>query len=323
MSKKASPTLIGVFVLGAVGLLVGAALLFGAGELFRKSDRVVTYFDGSVRGLRVGANVIFRGVPVGRVVDIRAVVDPETLDFDIPVLYELPEGRVSYLHGERFKEGSRELFEELVAKGMRAQLITESIVTGQLAVQLDFHPNTEAVFRAPTDEYAEIPSIPTGLQEMLRDLESLVDKVEALPLQQLVEEAIHLVQGVDELVRSAEVHDMLAGLDSLINAEDTQQLSHSARVAVDKLTATLDDTQKLMRHADAEVGPVIESVMATLAQAEGFLKETRRDLGENSELHFHITSTLNEVENAMRSLRIFLDLLERHPEAFIKGKSGP
>lgn len=301
MRKKISPTLIGVFVLGAAGLMVASALIFGAGELFRDSTRVVTYFDGSVKGLRSGANVLFRGVHVGTVVEVRAVVDSQTLEFSIPVVYDLPEGTVSYLRGEGFEKGPEEAIGELIEKGLRAKLISESIVTGQLAIELDFHPDEEATFRAPTDEYIEIPSI------------------RALELTLVVEEALQLVKGVNELV--PELQNILVGVDNLVNAEDTQQLPGSARAAADQLTATLGDAQTLIRNADSELGPVMQNIVATLEVAQGTLRQASLDLGPDSELYVRVTTTLNELENTMRSLRALLDLLERHPEALIKGKS--
>ena len=71
MNKKISPTLIGVFVVGALALIVIAILVFGSGRLFRQSRDFVLYFDNSVNGLRVGAPVKFKGVEVGSVKDIR------------------------------------------------------------------------------------------------------------------------------------------------------------------------------------------------------------------------------------------------------------
>ena len=71
MSKKISPALIGAFVLGALVLLIVAVIAFGSGQLFRKTQEFVLYFDGSVNGLHVGAPVKFKGVEVGSVKDIR------------------------------------------------------------------------------------------------------------------------------------------------------------------------------------------------------------------------------------------------------------
>ena len=62
MSKKANPTAIGAFVVGAIALIILTLIILGGGKFFSERARYVTYFDGSIQGLREGANVNFRGV---------------------------------------------------------------------------------------------------------------------------------------------------------------------------------------------------------------------------------------------------------------------
>ena len=80
MSKKSNPTVIGAFVVGAVVLLAVGVSLFGGAQLFAPKSIVVTYFEGSVKGLRIGSNVLFRGVRVGFVSDIQLMGDAESLE---------------------------------------------------------------------------------------------------------------------------------------------------------------------------------------------------------------------------------------------------
>ena len=86
MSKKANPAIIGGFVIGAIILTVVALLAFAGGRLFADTDTLVTYFEGSLRGLRVGANVTFRGVKIGEVTDVSVTTDARTLDLSIPAI---------------------------------------------------------------------------------------------------------------------------------------------------------------------------------------------------------------------------------------------
>jgi len=69
MAKQANKTMIGLFVLGAIVLLVAGLVTLGSGRYFKETHRYVTFFDGSVKGLAVGAPVMFRGVSIGKVVD--------------------------------------------------------------------------------------------------------------------------------------------------------------------------------------------------------------------------------------------------------------
>jgi len=72
VSEKASPRRTGLFVVGAIVLLAAAIVALGAGNWFRQYDRFVVYFDGSIKGLQVGAPVAFRGVQIGEVKQVYA-----------------------------------------------------------------------------------------------------------------------------------------------------------------------------------------------------------------------------------------------------------
>jgi len=67
MSRRANPTLIGIFVLGALSLAVVTILLLAGGDWLQQRRQVVMYFEGAAQGLRVGAPVVFLGVKVGAV----------------------------------------------------------------------------------------------------------------------------------------------------------------------------------------------------------------------------------------------------------------
>jgi paraquat-inducible protein B len=91
MSKHANPTLIGIFVAGAIGLIVAGILIISGGKLLLiDKTNYVLYFQGSVKGLNIGSPVSFRGVNVGTVTNIQLVVDEEAVDVRIPVIIERP-----------------------------------------------------------------------------------------------------------------------------------------------------------------------------------------------------------------------------------------
>ena len=95
MSKPANKTLIGVFVIVAIGLVVGAILILGSGRFFRHYPKYVMYFESSVKGLSIGSPVVFRGVKVGSVTDISMDFNPSDLSILIPVYVELGEETVN------------------------------------------------------------------------------------------------------------------------------------------------------------------------------------------------------------------------------------
>ena len=144
MSKPANKTLIGAFVVGATALPAARYRRFRLGQAVPRRQAVTcSFFDGSISGLSVGSPVLFRGVPVGRVVEIRLTGDLDNLVFQTPVFIELnkkDEGRFSVSDGDISK---KEYLDRLVSHGLRATLATQSLLTGQLMIEMDFYPRSQ------------------------------------------------------------------------------------------------------------------------------------------------------------------------------------
>ena len=143
MSRKTSPVVIGAFVVGAVTLAIIAVLVFGGSRFFQDKRYFVTYFDGSVTGLRVGSNVLFRGVRVGYVTDIGILTDASLASFTVPVTYQILPEAFTVLRAPADNGGTRraDIRNDLIDRGLRAKPEGESYVTGQLVIQLDFYPD--------------------------------------------------------------------------------------------------------------------------------------------------------------------------------------
>jgi paraquat-inducible protein B len=180
MSKKANKTLIGAFVVGAVMLLILSLIIFGSGKLFRRTNKYVLFFEGSVKGLAVGAPVTFKGVKIGTVKDIRLVYDPNTRFAFIPVIIET---QPHLIKGAPLKR-ERENIQYLVNTGLRAQLDMQSLLTGQLAIVLDFLPDKPARFIGKMKEYVEIPTVPSPFGELQKNISDIPLKDIAVDLQE-------------------------------------------------------------------------------------------------------------------------------------------
>ena len=149
MAKKANPAVIGGFVVGAAALLVVGVLVFGSGKLWKATRPWVSYFPGSVKGLQVGAPVTFRGVKIGQVTSIKAVLNvrDEPLTILTPVYWEYDTDMVetvgiSRAELNKMAAAGRPVDQLLIKRGLRAQLQLQSFVTGQKFIQIDFHPDT-------------------------------------------------------------------------------------------------------------------------------------------------------------------------------------
>ena len=334
MSQKLIPTLIGIFVVGAVVLAVLGVMFFGGGEAFAETVPAVMYFGGSLAGLDVGAPVMFQGVTLGSVTDIVLTYYTEDHRTEIPVFIELRPDRVRNVGPEVTAPRGTGLQYLIREEGLRGRLATESFVTGKLAIQLDFHPDTEIVVRAPDDTLLEIPTIP-----------SMREELEKIEINKLVEDFGNAVRGFEELVRDPELKEAIRsvrvtvddfgklarnidgevqplsqsvktateGIDSLVRSPDIKE-------AIRSFDATVDDIGVLARNIDSEVVPLSSSVQEAFARASAALKTVDTVIAQDSPLHYQITRALKEISEAAESVGDVTDLLQRHPEALIHGK---
>jgi paraquat-inducible protein B len=152
--------------------------------VFHEKHTWLVHFDQSVRGLKVGAPVEFRGIEVGSVSDLRLEWDAQAKRFRIPVLLQIEPERIGHL-GHPDPPTRRANLDQLVAGGLRAQLKSGSLVTGQLLVALDMHPGAPPARIAWNDPYPEFPTIGTPLEQIEANVASLTKKLEAMPLDEI------------------------------------------------------------------------------------------------------------------------------------------
>jgi len=317
MSKQPNPTLIGAFALGGAALLVLFVVIITGDALLSKRERYVMYFDGSIQGLAIGSNVMFRGVPIGFVSNIEVLADTRQGEFDVPVYVDINENAVKGI--EELESG--DLLDELIARGLRAQLDTESLITGKLFVQLDFHSDTEPVYRHTRGNYREIPTIPSGIQALLSGIESFMEQLDNnVDIPALAASVANAVQGIDELANSDDLRASLAGANRLLNSDETQRVSAELNETLAALRSTLNTTDVTIAQVRDEVVPLVESLGNTLDTAEEVLRDAAAGFNEQSALNYRLNGTLREVESAARSLRSLADYLERDPAAILRGR---
>ena len=348
MAKEANKTLIGAFVFGAILLTVAAVLVLGGGQLFRDKLPLVSYFEGSVKGLGVGAKVQLKGVTVGEVRDVRLLFHPKKLTF-INRVYIIanPDVIGSYLDEEERQELTEyETDPELVVaslinRGLRAKLEIESIVTGKLLVSLDFYPETPARLRGLEQDIIEIPTVPT-------ELEKIAKTISQLPLEDIIFEIKEAIQVITRIVRSPELQESLDALAKTLQHMEVvaRSLDEQVQPLMANLNATVRDFGKLARNIDAQVGPMAESITGTaqeagklvqrfeeqlpdtmeslnsaLVQAEVTLQTIEDMTEEDSVLQYEVSSALVDIKLAARAIRQLADYLDRHPEALLQGKT--
>ena len=314
MSKQASPTLIGAFVAGAIGLIVAGILIISGGKLLlTDKTRYVMYFQGSVNGLNIGSPVSFRGVNIGTVTDIQLVVGDRDADIQIPVIIEIDNTKFISNQTGKPRMGDDDSIDALVNAGLRAQLQLQSLLTGQLFIQIDFYPNTEARLVGNgkySRTYQEIPTVPTPIERIGKLLEGI-------PVDKVMEDIISGIEGIDRLVNSEDLHQSIAALREAL--DDFRSLVNNLDRQVEPLASNANLTLEDARSALQKAGSMLDDVSGTLQQANTTL-QSADELLSDEQILTALDSALNEISSAAYAVRILAETINNQPESLLKGR---
>lgn len=318
MSEKPHTVAIGAFVLGALLIALSIALfLLGSG--FGKNEKVVMVFDGSVKGLNVGAPLALRGVTVGQVTDVEVLLDTNNVDFLMVVEADLMSGNIHYKG-----EDSDDLMEELLRRGLRAQLNTQSLLTGLLYIELDFHPGSELKLADIDSPHFQFPTVPTNLERIAKKLQDIDPS-------KLIDDLHNITEDIKSLVSSAELQDLPASLtrtlDSLTSL--SEQLQQQVASSGPKLDTVLDEAATTVASANTELprlSALVQSNLEVMDEAivafEKMMSSVDGLVSSDSGTIYRLNKALQEVARAGKSVQSLAVTLENEPEALIKGKSG-
>jgi paraquat-inducible protein B len=346
MRKRIDPRVIGSFVIGAIILIVAGLIFFGPGGLLSETKKYVVYFEGSVKGLNVGSPVRFRGVKVGQVSDINVRVKPSNFEFHIPVVIEILPSRI---RAEGSQEGIFEALKttfkdqdpmlSLVEKGLRVQLQLDSLVTGQLYVNMDMMPDKPSQLTGHSYEYPELPSVNSSFEELART-------VEDIPLKELANKMIKSAEGFEQLINSKELHLSIMRLDETtqqLNAflttlnrnvepltknfqQTMQQTQQTMQSLNNKLAPLIDETRETVAHLNSKLDPAanqfnesLKSLDTAAKTATSTMQQVQTVTSEESIKMQQLSLTLEELYKTARSLRLFTKELEQDPQILIRG----
>ena len=311
MAKQANRMMIGGFVVFAVILMAASLVVFGSGKFFQKTVTCVMYFDESVKGLSVGAPVLFQGVQIGSVTSIVLQVDPVKMKTHIPVIIEYEPEKFQVAASQEMHRDPRKNIPKLIEKGLRAQLGMQSFITGQLIIELNLYPNTPAVLKDIDKEYIEIPTIPSTSAK-------LADALEKLDLKGLEKHLESTLAGIDRFVNNPDLAASVRGLKDTL--QDASKLVTRVDRQVDPLAndvkKTVKEVGKLASNIDGRVGGLATGLDKTMSAAKGVLSQ-------DSPLMVELENALKEIAAMSRSMRQLTDYLDQHPEALIRGKGNP
>ena len=319
MGKRINPAMVGAFVLGGLGLILAAVVLLEGG-LFRKTHEFVIFFGGGVNGLRVGAPVKFKGVEIGEVKRILLRLEQEvnrntnklTAEVRIPVIIELDEDKIVSHGGTSIDLSDPHTIPNLIREGLRAQLGSDSFVTGLMFVALDIEPNTAIKMVAPPGSpLQEIPAIPTTLEQAQEVAIRIFEKLDKVDFDAVFTQMTGMLESIRQITTSPALKEVVA------NSEKTrEQLDH-----------TLAGAQQTLSTVNRQVPPLSDSLQKTSLSADAAAKQARLTLGTvqttiepNSPVNYQVLQTLQDVSAAAHSIKELADYLQRNPSAIVRGR---
>jgi paraquat-inducible protein B len=263
--------------------------------------RYVLHFKESLRGLAVGAPVTFLGLPAGEVTSVGLAFDAANANVRPRVVIAFyPERVMTYANVKSEARGSaaasqdeqkgRALLRRLIEeRGLRGQLRSGSLLTGQLYVSFDYHPNAPKAKIDLSQEEPELPVVPGTLVELEDKLSRVVDKIDKMPLEAIGNDIKKDLESLDQTLKVA---------NKLISDADVQ-LVPQLKTDLEDMHRTLAAVERAMNSADTSL------------------------LGSNAPAQQELRDALQEFARAARSLRILTDQLESQPSSVIRGKTEP
>lgn len=338
MSQRVNPTLIGLFVVGAIALAIAGVAALGSGYLFQSRTTFISYFDESVNGLDVGAPVKFKGVPIGEVTDVKLRVDIDNETFQVPVQYAINLDPVTDTTGAPLNLDDPEWLREQIENGLRAQLQLESIVTGKLYVELTYvsgpTSSVEAIGRSP---HLEIPSELSPLAKLGEGASGLMTNLRQFDVTQINENLVSFLVNANKKLEKLKVEEInrsilttVESVRTVVESDEVRATLQDLPKATDELRTTISDAQALVRELDEGVDPTADELKktsrelrTTLQRMQGTMKEIDQTLSTDSGIGYQMEEALSNLSEATEALRVLVQSLERNPGMFIRGREEP
>jgi paraquat-inducible protein B len=321
MSKRVSPAVIGAFVVASFAILVVALIVVGSGKMFTRPIRFICMFQGNLNGLKIGAPVKVRGVQIGTVamIELRLLpsqgrMKPGVRGLRLPVIIDVDRSQL-LARGGTGAALEQSGFDDMIKQGMRAQLATESLLTGLLYIDLDVHPTAPInLALEPGGPYREIPTVQTGLEQLQERLTHALDKFEKIDFQALV----------------VSITDAANSIKTLTGSPELKVTMESLKGTIANLNQAINSARALINNANSQVGPLVADIRESSDEANKTMKDTRaalvglqQTLDPNAPLAVRLNRALDSLTETSQSLGEFTDYLQRNPGALVRGRYVP
>lgn len=329
MKTKLRPTIVGAFVIGAFVLGLVALLAFGGISVFSKPQRFVVYFDESIHGLDLGSPVKLRGVRIGRVAGLNVRYEAENNRSVVAVVCELNRDMVTDSRGVQLDVSSREELQQLVDRGLRAQLGVLGLATGLLFVELDFvnpqeYPAPPVAFQP---RYLVVPPMPSALSEYQANLTEILNDMRRIDFAGISTEFKGLLVDTRKQLEGVDLKGAVAQWQRTGAQFEALAASPEIKESFVNLNLAIGDLRRVLASVDAQVAPAGKELAETLAQAKvalGTFNATaaaaHQFIGAQSGLGDDAGRALEQISAAAEAVQRLADFLERNPQALITGK---
>lgn len=306
---RANPTAIGLFLIGAIVISLGGTAMLAGSTWFRNHTTFVSYFKESVNGLEDGAAVKFQGAPVGKVTKMLIQIDEHDKTFEVPVEYEIDIKRLRTQLGTYVDLGQQSVLDQQIQDGLRAQLQTESFVTGLLYVELSYRKEAKPPVLEPhVTLWPEIPTTPSLMAALGTDAGSVVadvvkvlrkvnDMLLAIDIKGINSAVLASAQSVQRLAASSDLQAALKGIPAM-----TEQLNRTM-ARVDTLAATAGAAINPMA---ADIKSATKEMTATLQSLKKTIDDTHGLMSTDSGLGYGLESALSNLKEATNALRLLM-----------------
>jgi paraquat-inducible protein B len=326
MSIRANPTAIGLFLIGALVLTVAGTATLASTTWFEKRSTFVSFFQESVNGLENGAPVKFQGVPVGTVTGILIQIDQRDKTFQVPVQYEIDLARLTTQLGTFVDLDDPTVLRAQIADGLRAGLQMESMVTGQLYIELSYRsdPAPPELERTAT-AFPEIPTTPSLMAALGTGAGSLV-----ADMMKVLFQVNQMLADVDMRGINAAVVSSAEAVERLVNSPEIIAAMRQIPGMADQMNLTMAEVQTLAARAGAAIDPLQLQLEGTTAEMTATLNALRRTLEEthgmlsaDSGLGYGLQEALASLRDAAAALRLLATSLEQNPDMLLRGRKPP
>lgn len=306
MSRSPSTAKIGMFIFSAILLIVMAIIFLSTGNIFSKKANFVVFFNTSLKGLDVGAPVKFNGVKVGIVSDISVAYDSEKKAVYTPVIIQIDSSMFDQINISGTHIGDYQVFyDEQIKNGLAAKLTMDSVVTGKFFIELNYFKKDEVVtVKNLSGKYQQMPSVSQDFSEIITNIDSVVQKINTVDFKAVFDSLTKAGISVADVFSDPNVKEILRSLNTTIGNVNTLAVN----------------ANEVITNLDSDLKVVLKSFRESMDSMHETSDTINYMFDPNSDFRTGLDNTVQQMNKTFRSIKVFVDYLERNPNALLTGK---